>query len=155
MKPIDATQIKIIHIAVAQLGLSDDDYRLILAAQCGGKSSSKDLTYKEAHGLIEYFKTLGFRVKSNRRRCSLCRPRISRGPVPHNVILLLSPEQLAMINSLRAEIRWRYMDGYERWLKKYMKLSTIRTSLEASRVIEGLKGLLRSQQNCRACDIRN
>ncbi|MFA7465182.1 MAG: hypothetical protein WCY54_09020, partial [Syntrophales bacterium] len=85
----------------------------------------------------------------------LCRPRISRGPVPHNVILLLSPEQLAMINSLRAEIRWRYMDGYERWLKKYMKLSTIRTSLEASRVIEGLKGLLRSQQNCRACDIRN
>lgn len=66
-KKIDATQTKLIHIAQAQLCLSDDNYRSIIAAQTKGeKHSSKDLTYWEADAVINYFvKTLGFKIKSN------------------------------------------------------------------------------------------
>jgi phage gp16-like protein len=147
---IDATQIKIIHIAKTQLGLSDDNYRLILAAQCQGKSSpsrqgktsSKDLTYREAHGLIEYFKTLGFRVKPVNAK-----PR--RAPAPANVAFIATPEQIRMIDALRGEVKWRYSDGYERWLSKYLKVDRVRTNLQAIRAIEGLKGLIKTQHNSR------
>lgn len=141
-KKIDATQIKIIHIAKTQLGLSDDNYRLILAAQCQGKTSSTDLTYREAHGLIEYFKTLGFRVKPVNAK-----PR--RAPAPANVAFIATPEQIRMIDALRREVKWRYSDGYERWLSKYLKIDQVRTNLQASRAIEGLKGLIRTQHNGR------
>jgi len=139
---IDATQIKIIHIAKTQLGLNDDEYRLILAARCGGKNSSKDLTYREAHGLIEYFKTLGFRVKPVNAK-----PR--RAPAPANVTFIATPEQLRMIDALRREVKWRYSDGYERWLSKYLKIDRVRTNLQASRAIEGLKGLIGTQNSGR------
>lgn len=142
MKKIDATQIKIIHIAKTQLGLNDDNYRLILATQCQGKTSSTDLTYREAHGLIEYFKTLGFRVKPVNAK-----PR--RTPAPANVAFIATPEQIRMIDALRRAVEWRYSDGYERWLSKYLKIDQVRTNLQASRAIEGLKGLIRSQGNCR------
>jgi phage gp16-like protein len=138
MKMIDATQKQIIHIAKTQLGLSDDDYRLILAARCHGKTSSKDLTYREAHGLIEYFKTLGFRVKPKRSKQR-------RAPVSTNVTFIATPEQMRMIDALRGEVRWRYTDGYERWLSKYLRIDRVRTNRQASRAIEGLKGLIRSQ----------
>ena len=138
---IDATQVKIIHIAKAQLGLSDDLYRDILAGHYG-KDSSKDLSFKEAHGLIEYFKTLGFRVKPVNAK-----PR--RAPAPANVTFIATPEQIQMIDALRREVKWRYSDGYERWLSKYLKTDQVRTNPQASRAIEGLKGLISTQGTSR------
>lgn len=144
MKLIDATQKQIIHIAKAELGLGDDDYRLIISAQCDGKTSSKDLTFREAHGLIEYFKTLGFRVRPKRaaRR---------RAPAPANVSFIATAGQLRMIEALKGEVRWRYADGYERWLSKYLKIDRVRTGLQATRAIEGLKRLIRTQGTIRRC----
>jgi hypothetical protein len=137
-KKIDSTQTKIIHIAKAQLGLSDDDYGLILRSRYG-RTSSKFLTFREAHNLIEYLKTLGFRVKPK-----TAKPR--RAPAPANVVFLASPEQMRMIDALRNEIQWRYNDGYERWLSRYLKIADVQTNLQARRAIEGLKGLVRSQR---------
>ena len=54
--------------------------------------------------------------------------------------------QLDMIDGLKAEIKWQYADGYERWLAKYLKISRIATSAQAQRAIEGLKGMLANQQ---------
>lgn len=139
MKMIEPIQIQLIHIAAAQLGLSRNDYEAAISAQTKGKkSSSKDLTYFEADGLIDYFKTLGFKIKRSPAR----RARKASG----NCVFLVSPEQARMIASLSGKIAWRFADGYQRWLVKYLKIDRIATTAQASRAIEGLKNLLKHQQ---------
>ena len=150
-KKIEPKQIQLIHIAQAQLCLSDDNYRSIIAAQTKGqKHSSKDLTYVEADTVINYFvKTLGFKIRSNRRRGTSPFSRVpfrvkggSRGILPSNVFVLPSRDQLDMIEALREKITWKFEDGFARWLKKYIKIDRVKTADQASRTIEGLKGLL-------------
>ncbi|MBL1267629.1 MAG: regulatory protein GemA [Halomonas sp.] len=51
-----------IHIAKAQLGLSDEDYRAILA-RTAGVSSAKELTNKTVGGVMYEFRRLGFEPK--------------------------------------------------------------------------------------------
>ncbi|SES24451.1 Mu-like prophage protein gp16 [Vreelandella subterranea] len=51
-----------IHIAKAQLGLSDEDYRAILA-RTAGVSSAKDLTNRTVGGVMHEFRRLGFEPK--------------------------------------------------------------------------------------------
>lgn len=140
MKMIDTKQKQLIHVAKQQVGLSDDEYRELL--QIHYKTTTcKQLTYFEADRLINYFKKLGFRIKKTQ---TTPYPR-QRGRLPGNVVMLVSVAQLGMIEALKREIKWEYADGYDRWLKKYLKAPAVRTSKEAWRVIEGLKGLLRNQ----------
>lgn len=155
MKMIEPVQIQIIHIAKAQLGLSEENYRTIIGAQTKWKKvSSKELTYFEADGLINYFKTLGFKIRSNYIKTSGAARRSRwanrrRGhnaascPRPANVIQLPSPAQLDMIDVLVKKIPWRFEDGYQRWLAKYMKTVRIKTFEQAGNTIEGLKKLLK------------
>ena len=46
-----------IHVAKAQLGLSDDDYRAILA-RTAGVSSAKELTERTVGGVLHEFLSL-------------------------------------------------------------------------------------------------
>lgn len=139
MKMIEPVQIQLIHIAKAQLGLAEWDYRMIVMAQTKDKKqSSKELTYAEASGLIDYFKTLGFKIKSSPARRA-------KSPAA-NVVSLVSPEQTGMIQALAQQIAWRFADGYQRWLMKYLRIERIATAAQASRAIEGLKQLLKHQQ---------
>ena len=105
MQKIDAKQKQLIHIAQAQLGIPDEDYRDILAAQTKGKkTSSKDLTYFEADAVINYFVKLGFKIQSNYIRTAgaarrqrwqyanakrTARPQ-GNAPLPGNVFILPS-----------------------------------------------------------------
>ncbi len=147
-------QIKLIHIAKTQLGLSEDEYRQTIGAQTHGKKwSSKDLTYFEADGLISYFKTLGFKIRSNciqssghARRKRWAYANAARRERNHNVVVLASRNQMQMIDALVSKVPWRYDDGYQRWLSRYMRIERIVTADHASKVIEGLKGLLMHQQ---------
>lgn len=155
---IDPKQIQLIHVARAQCGLSDDEYRAVIAGRTRGKkTSSRDLTYDEADAVINYFvKELGFKIRSNYIRTSgeyrrkkwayanSCRS--GNKPLPNNVVALPSREQLDMIGALVRKIDWRVGDGYERWRKKYMQISRIVTARQAAAVIEGLKGLLEHQK---------
>jgi len=147
IKPIDKKQIILIHLAKAQLGITEDAYRFMLWDRYKAQTS-KDLSYSQADDFITYFKRLGFRVKVKKPACSLCRPRPPREHIPDNVMYLVSPQQLNMIESLRQDIKWRTWDGYSRWLDKYFGLKVIKLSVEASAVIEGLKGVWRSQNKC-------
>ncbi|MHB8772980.1 MAG: phage protein GemA/Gp16 family protein [Syntrophales bacterium] len=135
MKMIEPIQIQLIHIATN-----------------GRKSSSKELTYFEADGLINYFKTLGFKIQSNYIKTSGAARRARWGyansaraakKAAGNVVSLPSPGQMEMIAALRAKIPWRVEDGYRRWMEKYMRIERISTAAQAERVIEGLKGLLK------------
>ncbi len=153
---VDAKQKQLIHIAKTQLGLSDVNYRTIIEAQTKGKkNSSKDLTYFEADAVINYFvKKLGFEIQSNYIRTSGAarRARWQKiykpqriGKTPTNLFILPSPDQLEMIDALVKKIAWRFEDGYDRWMKKYMKIDRIKTDDDACKVIEGLKGMLYNQ----------
>lgn len=51
-----------IHIAKAQLGLSDEDYRAILA-RTAGVNSAKELTNRTVGGVMHEFRRLGFEPK--------------------------------------------------------------------------------------------
>jgi hypothetical protein len=149
----DNKQKALIHMMAGSLGLDDAAYRSLIAAQCGGKRSAAELTYAEAERLIDYcVRVLGFKIK--RRPVNICRllcaPRASRLPLPENVIKLASVWQMDEIERLRALVRWQYEDGYERWLRKFVKVSVIKLSPQASRAIEGLKGIIKSQNKC-AC----
>jgi len=155
MKMIEPIQIRLIHIAKTQWGLSDDEYRQSIGAQTHAKKwSSKDLTYFEADALINYFKTLGFKIQSNyiktsgaarRGRWQPANDRRRAAKRPGNVVIMPSREQLDMIDVLRKKVSWRFEDGYQRWRTKYMGIERIITADQARKVIEGLKGLLQHQ----------
>ena len=58
-----------IHIAKAQLGLTDEDYRAILARKAG-VSSAKELTNKTVGGVMYEFRRLGFEPKPAKRQAA-------------------------------------------------------------------------------------
>jgi hypothetical protein len=148
----DAKQKQLIHIAKAQCGLSDVEYRDLLAGQTKGeKTSCSDLSYDEADAVINYFvKTLGFKIKekytAKERAAKKYAERRWRKGRPSNVYCLATHDQLNKISSLAGQIKWRVEDGFHRWMKKYMRINSIKTDDEACKVIEGLKGMLANQQ---------
>lgn len=154
----DAKQKQLIHIAKAQCHVPDDQYRSIIAGRTQGKKTScKDLTYDEADQVIDYFvKNLGFKIKSSyirtageyrRKRWAYANSRRSGNkPLPGNVVAFPSPMQLDMIATLSAQVAWKFADGYQRWLAKYLKISRITTSAQAQRCIEGLKGMIKNSK---------
>jgi hypothetical protein len=150
---INRKQLQIIHVALSQLGLDDTAYRVMLKNRYRVESS-KDLSYREASDLIDHFKRLGFRLKTKRPEpqnpCWPCAPRTPGVPLPANVVVLASPGQLRMIEHLAADIKWHHWDGYRRWLRKYFKVDEVRTSPDASAVIEALKDMWKRQNGC-AC----
>lgn len=164
MKMIEPKQKQLIHIAKTQCGLSDVEYRDLLAGQTKDKkTSSSDLTYFEADAVINYFvKTLGFNVKSNyirtsgaarRQRWAYAHTRRSGNkPLPGNVVAMPSPVQMQLIDDLAGQVTWKFEDGFTRWLGKYIKTDKIRTSAQAQRAIEGLKGLLTNQNKKGHCE---
>ena len=146
MKPIDKVQIKLIHVAISQIGMGDSTYRMLLQARFGVKSR-KELNYEQAGKLIDELKRLGFKLKP-KRICGLCAPRPRRDKLPDNVTMMVSRQQMLMVQHLKQDVVWKTRDGYNRWLMKYFGLTVIKTSIEASHVIEALKGLLKSQNKC-------
>ena len=54
--------IQLIHIAKAQIGLSDEDYRAVLESTAK-KSSCSEMTLSELDDTLKAMKKLGFRVK--------------------------------------------------------------------------------------------
>lgn len=150
VRKIESIQVKMIHTAVSKLGLSDEEYRETLEGRYG-KASCKGLTYAEASCLIDWFKTLGFRIERRRRHTAATPSRdvfLALPPKdrPANVVLLPSRDQLDMIDTLAKKVAWKVEDGFSRWRKKYMKIDRIKTAGQASDVIEGLKGLLDHQR---------
>ncbi len=148
-------QLQLIHIAKAELRIADDVYREYLRRRYHVESA-KELTFSQADQLISNYKRLGFQIKSKRPCSAICAPRTRPTPLPENVVLLVSPQQLSKIRILREDIVWRTWDGFERWLDKYYGIKDgmkgIKDSMIATRVIEGLKGMWKSQNKC-ACGL--
>ena len=90
-----------IHIAKAQLGLSDEDYRAILA-RTAGVSSAKELTNRTVGGVMREFRRLGFEPKPAKKagRKAPSPPR-SRQSVMSKIEAMLT----------HAERPWAYADS--------------------------------------------
>lgn len=56
-------EIQLIHVARSQTGMDDDTYRAMLHDRFG-VASSKDMDWRQRKQLLDYFKTLGFKVRS-------------------------------------------------------------------------------------------
>jgi phage gp16-like protein len=130
-----------IHIAIADLKLTDSQYRDILW-EVFKATSSKQLSYAQAEKLIAHFKRLGWKggrppFKSSRR------PRPARG----NVIYLASENQKLKIGELEEQLGWHTnparLAGFIRRMTHNRKafVSQLR-NIEAARIIEGLKAIL-------------
>ncbi len=97
-----------IHIAKAQLGLSDDEYRVILA-RTAGVSSAKDLTNRNVGNVLNEFRRLGFVPKPAKRAGRQApRPPATRGRVMAKIEAMLT----------HAGRPWAYADGMARHMFK-------------------------------------
>ena len=144
----------LVHIAKAELGLADTIYRDILHVRYHAESCKK-LTPFQADDLMKYFRSLGFRKK--RTKCNLCTPRVKRPKPPENVFYLVSEEQLAKIQHLKEDIKWRHPDGFNLWMRKYFKIERIRLSIEGSVIIEALKHMVcdQNRRDAKKCGTMN
>lgn len=130
---IRPVQIQLIHIAKADLGLSDDLYRDMLHGMFQ-VDSSKDLSAGQADQLIDEFKAKGFQVKPRH-------PRPARRPKGKNVVNLASQAEIDKLSAVAGLIQWRAENGLALFLEKRVgiKGGRVRTAGEAYRAIEALK----------------
>ncbi len=139
MGDISKVQKSLIHIGVQELGIDDDTYRLMLAGY--GVNTCKDLQYSQASAFIDDLVRKGFKIKKRKHGETAKRGRISNS----KVVYLPTRQQLSMIEHLRQDIIWRFSDGYQRWAKKFLGRTFIKSEREAQKVIEALKGMKRRQ----------
>ena len=138
-RPITASQVRTIHVALARLGIDDAEYRERLRAGWG-VASCKELTRRQASELLHS-------LDVPLRQAPGTRPARERAaPLPDNVVQLRSAAQQRLIRELVDEIFWRDGDGFTRWLDRNLGLRTVATGAEAQKVIEGLKGIVRRQR---------
>jgi hypothetical protein len=154
----------LIHIAAAELGLSDEAYRDMIEARYKVRSAAK-LTPYQMSGLLDRMKEMGFSVRAPSREakrpavrrpsgpCSPCRPRPTHAAdrPADEVRYAVSPTQQADIAQLRQNIDWKAPAGYLRWLAKFHHVLEVKDSLTAGKVIAGLRGICASQHACAGC----
>ena len=63
-----ANLIRLIHIAKQQVGMSEGEYRTLLATVSRGKTSSKDLTAEQLETVLRHMKAQGFEVNQSPSR---------------------------------------------------------------------------------------
>jgi hypothetical protein len=137
-RPITKKQIALLHVAKRDLGLTEDDYRAILAryGRCG---SAADLTGPGFTAVMKYFTALGFRSAWTQRTYGY-RP------------TLATPGQIDLIRSL-----WQRFSGepdendaaVNQWLAKFQKVGALRfvDNKRAAKVISALKAMVARKQD--------
>lgn len=144
-RSITKAQIRAIKSRQRGMGLDDETYRGMLRGRYGVESCTR-LSIAEAHDLINHL--YGGPKPTKRRR--IRKPAETPAAGGGNVVPLASAPQRKLIEALVNEIAWDTGDGYRRWLKRLLGLDRVRSARDASRVIEGLKGLKRHGHGARA-----
>jgi len=91
----------VIHVAKAQVGMTDDEYRDLLASV--GAASSKDLTTQSFVALMTRFEKMGFKTTSARRRKPKGLPRGKAATMQKIEAIILD-----------IGLSWAYVDGIAR-----------------------------------------
>jgi len=111
-------KIALIHVAVAQLGLGDDDYRLVLATVAGVRSS-KELDDAGFRAVMDQLHRLGF--ESDRRKAAGFGRRYSNPD-------FATDGQVDKIRELWAEVTdgQGTEESLGKWLEGHFKVSSLR-----------------------------
>lgn len=139
-QPATKPQIATLHKLKGVLTFDDATYEAIVQRFSGGKvSHTHELSRAQASEMIA--ELLDKSVKQGHQE----KPGKPKAPKKSkdNVVVMANPLQKALIGHLIAEIQWFEHGSYEAWLKKNMGLDKVATKEEASKVIEGMKGLQR------------
>ena len=135
-------QIRIIHVARQQLGLTDEEYREALELY-GDARSSTGLSPGGFFNLMEYFRELGFGGKGG----DVFTPN-KKVKSPGVVVEMVTPGQRAFIRRLEADLGWAdNPDRLQNFIIKRFKTKKIRTKPQASNIIEALKAILAREQD--------
>ena len=100
MKKIDQKKVALIHVAKAQVGMAEEEYRDLLGSV--GVESSKDLTAKTFKVVMDAFKKLGFVSRSKRK----LRREVENLPVGRREIMKKLEAILADM-----DLPWSYVDS--------------------------------------------
>lgn len=129
---ISNAQKAVVHVAVAQLKLHDEEYRALLKAECGVDSSA-DLDNAKFDRLMKRFEKLGFTSTAKQRK----RARAVRQPAG-----LITADQQALIAALYAQHGWTDQVRQMGFSKRCCKKAFPQTRTDANKVIEGLKAMI-------------
>lgn len=142
-------QIRSIHVAKAAQGLEDGEYRDMLEARFG-RRSSKELTRRQASELLA---TFGRRLPNPPGRApgparkgsasENARSTARRPTSAGNVTALPTAAQRDLVRELEGRIEWREPDGARRWMRASFGWERPRSIEEAAEAIEGLKAMCR------------
>lgn len=127
-------QLAVIHVAKKELQLDDDLYRTILR-QAAGVSSSKDLDTQGFDRVMSRMKQLGFKRQASRK---------TRQPKDGQALVL--PSQMELISQLYDHLGWDDRDRRVGFNRRQIRKPWPQTRLEANKVIEGLKAMIRRKE---------
>jgi hypothetical protein len=129
--PLSKQQNRLLHVAKAKLGLSEDAWRSCLV-QLAGVESSTELDRDGFDAIMGYFAYLGFH------------PVVPRGPTYGARPGFATPAQVQFIRDLWAELtRGAAEDALNKWLKRCWKVDSLRflTAGDARKAITALKAM--------------
>ncbi|SIQ78119.1 Protein of unknown function [Rhizobium sp. RU35A] len=135
---ITKKQIALLHVAKRDLGLSDEDYRAILA-RYGKAESTANLDLSGFNHVMRYMTACGFRSTWTKRTYGY-RPTMA------------TPPQIDLIRSLW--VKWKGSDDPDdvelnKWLGRFHKVGALRfvDNKKAAKVISALKAMLARKQD--------
>ena len=131
-RPITVKQIRAIKCAQRYRAVSEEDYRAMLRGHFGAGSCT-ELDRRQASELLR--RLHGDRAAPEPEPAA----RLPAGA--GNVTRLATPAQRRYIEGLAAKIEWGTAEGFEGWLRGRMGLKSVRTSADASKVIDGLRSI--------------
>jgi hypothetical protein len=144
MIPSTKKQRQLIAIGCSQVGIDADMRHQILFDRYGVDSSTK-LSKIQAEEFLRDLAGKGFKINPKKPARSRKSPDgVARKPGA-GVVRIASQAEHAKIEALAGLIHWRIENGFAAWLQKRFRIDRVRTSMEAFRVIEGLKKMFENQ----------
>lgn len=131
-------QIALLHVAKRELGLTEDDYRAVLA-RYGKADSAADLDLAGFNHVMRYFTAIGFRSTWTKRTYGY-RPTMA------------TPPQVDLIRSLWQKFSGKSDDDdmdLNKWLDRFHKVSSLRfvDNKKAAKVISALRAMIARKQD--------
>jgi phage gp16-like protein len=139
---ISKGQIRLIHLAKDRLGLTEEEYKEVLAL-IGGVRSSKELTPEGFFKLMEHFRELGFTPRGV-DTYTTTRDAEKAG----KFIEMVTPGQRAKIRELEGELGWADNPArLKNFMAKRFGIVRVLTKEQAIKVIEAMKAILSREKD--------
>lgn len=134
-QPKTLAQNKKIWALKEELYLSEDNLRDVVSQVTQERSISR-LSLEQASKVIDLLE--GF-LRKQKRATQAAKAKSG------NVIQIANKKQQAMIRILAGKVKWRYEDGFQRFLKTRLNMSAIKTNEDVTTVKKALENIIDCQ----------